>query len=407
MYFHRDLESAFIDASTQFPVVLLTGPRQVGKTTLLRHLCGTDRRYVTLDDLTLRSLANEDPRLFLQRYRPPALIDEIQYAPNLLPYIKMETDTSRTPGAFWLTGSQQFHMMKGITESLAGRVAVVRMLGFSRRELDRRKPVAGPFLPTRHALEERAATAAASKLDSIYKLIWMGSYPALHAGSVRDRDLFYSSYLQTYLQRDVRDLTQVGDQQSFVRFIKACAARTAQMLNLSELARDVDVSVKTAKAWLSILEASFQVALVQPYHSNVTKRLVKTPKLYFLDTGLCSYLTEWSSPETLASGAMSGAFFETFAYTEILKSWWHRMRTPNLYYYRDKDTKEIDFVIEQDQTLYPVEVKRSATPKREWVQAFVVLDRLKKPVGEGGVICMCEEITPLSLGTNAIPIGVV
>jgi predicted AAA+ superfamily ATPase len=405
MYLSRTLEVAFMDASTQFPVLLLTGPRQVGKTTLLRHLCGKERRYVTLDDLTARELANEDPALFLQRYPPPVLIDEVQYAPRLLPYVKMEVDTSQDRGAFWLTGSQQFQMMKGITESLAGRVTVINLLGFSRRELEKREYHLDPFLPVAARLNARVTTAGTSGLDAVYRRIWTGSFPALHAGTVRDRDLFYSSYLQTYLQRDVRDLAQVRDQQAFLRFIKASAARTGQMLSLSELARDVDVTVMTAKAWLSILVASFQVALLQPYHTNVTKRLVKAPKLYFLDTGLCAYLTEWSSPETLAAGAMSGAVFETYVFSEILKSWWHQMRTPNLYYYRDKDGKEIDLLFEQDQTLFPIEIKRGATPSRDWVRAFHTLERLGKPVGEGGVVCLCKELMPLTAKTTAIPVG--
>jgi hypothetical protein len=405
MYVERTMETSFLEASDQFPVLLLTGPRQVGKTTLLQRLCNDGRRYVTLDDLTVRALANEDPVAFMQRYAPPVLIDEIQYASNLLPYIKMEVDASRHPGAFWLTGSQHFLMMKGVTESLAGRVAMVQLLGFSQRELDCREPGLEPFLPRPRELAPRLASVGVTRLDAVYKRIWQGSFPALHAGGIRDRDLFYRSYLQTYLQRDVHDLTQVGNQAAFVRFIKACAARTAQMLNLAELARDVDVSVKTAKAWLSILEASFQVALVQPYYNNVTKRLVKTPKLYFLDTGFCAYLSEWTSPETLAAGAMSGAILETHVFAELLKSWWHRLRAPNLYYYRDKDGKEIDFLFEQDQTLFPVEVKRSATPSREWSRTFSVLERFGKPVGDGAIICLCRESIPLGKNVMAFPVG--
>lgn len=237
--------------------------------------------------------------------------------------------------------------------------------------------------------------------------MWTGGFPGLVAGPIHDRDLFYSSYLQTYLQRDVRALSQVGNEMAFVRFLKACAARTAQMLNLSDLARDADVSVNTAKGWLSILQASFQLELLQPYHANVTKRLVKRPKLYFLDTGLCAYLTEWSSPETLEAGALSGALFETYVVSEILKSWWHKGRRPQIFYYRDKDGKEIDLLFLSDQTVYPVQIKKSASPRKAWLQSFASLERLDRPVGEGAVVCLCDQLVPMDRRVSAVPVGMI
>jgi len=405
VYFLRTLGTSWSDFSEQFPVLLLTGPRQVGKTTLLRHLAAGGRNYVTLDDPALRSLANEDPGLFLQRFGPPVLIDEIQYAPKLLPFIKMTVDERKECGLFWLTGSQQFEMMKGVSETLAGRVGIVHLLGFSGRERHQLELDQRPFLPTAERMAPREASMAGTTLKGTYGDIWTGAFPALVAGPARDRDLFYSSYLQTYLQRDVRDLAQVGNEAGFVRFLRACAARTGQMLNFSDLARDADVSVNTAKNWMSVLQASFQVYLLPPYHSNVTKRLVKRPKLYFLDTGLCAYLTEWSSPESLEAGAMSGAVFETFVFAEILKSWWHRGQFPHVYYFRNKDGKEIDLLFACDQKLYPVEVKKSVTPNREWARGFAALEALGQEVAEGGVVCLCDQTLPLGDRISAVPAG--
>jgi uncharacterized protein len=407
MYYARAMGDCWRQADEQFPVLLLTGPRQVGKTTLLRHLCADDRRYVTLDDPSVRTLARDDPALFLQRFEPPVLIDEIQYAPQLLPLIKMAVDARRGPGQFWLTGSQHFQMMKEVSETLAGRVAILHLLGFSGRERDRRALEVPPFLPTGDVLRQHEASAGKTNLRRAYEEIWLGSFPALIAGPVRDRDLFYSSYLQTYLQRDVKDLAQVGNETAFLRFLKATAARTGQILNVAELARDADVSVNTAKSWLSILQASFQIFLLQPYHSNLTRRLVKRPKLYFLDTGLSTYLAEWSSSQTLEAGAMSGAILETYAFCELLKSWWHRGKEPQIYYYRDHDGREIDFVLRQDDVLYPLEVKKSASPRLDWAVPFASLERMNQRTGEGGVLCLCEQVLPLSRNARAIPLGLI
>jgi predicted AAA+ superfamily ATPase len=407
MFLPRTISEACLKASKQFAVLLLTGPRQVGKTTLLQMLAKRDRNYVTLDDPAARTLAQTDPALFLERFEPPVLIDEIQYAPQLLPLIKMVVDRGgRKRPSFWLTGSQQFQLMKGISETLAGRVAILNLLGLSNRERRKQNLIVPPFLPTPTALKARQADATAVTLKRAYADIWLGSYPALVTKAVRDRDLFYSSYLQTYLQRDVRDLAQVGNEASFIRFLKACAARTAQMLNLSDLARDSDIAVNTAKNWLSVLQASFQVALLQPYHSNLTKRLVKAPKLYFLDTGLCTYLAEWSSPQTLEVGAMSGAILETHVFSEVLKSWWNRGKQPQLFYYRDKEGREIDLLIMQDREIHPVEVKKTGSPRPDSAAGFSALERFGPSIGPGAVICLCRDILPIRRGVTAVPLGV-
>lgn len=403
MYVARTLETFVTKAAQHFPVVLLTGARQVGKTTLLRHLSEATRSYVTLDDPLVLNLARTDPALFIQRFSPPILIDEIQYAPGLLPYIKMAADRSGEPGLFWLTGSQQFRLMKGVSESLAGRVAVLHLLGLSRWELAGRGPDASPFIPTPEEIVRRSTQAYKLTLKALYRLIWRGSLPAIALNEALDRDLFYSSYVQTYLQRDVRNLARVGDEMAFLRFMRAAAARTGQLLNLAELARDADVAPNTAKHWLSILQAAGTVYLLEPYHTNVTQRLVKAPKLYFLDAGLAAYLTEWASPETLEAGAMSGAILETWVVAELLKSYWHAGRRPPFYYYRDKDLREIDLLLVQDGVAYPLEIKKTASPGRDDIRHFGALERLGLSVGQGGLICLAEQALPLTETAWAIP----
>ena len=404
-YKTRTLEIFFLQASQQFPVMLLTGPRQTGKTTFLRHLAGEERSYATLDDPMLRALAREEPALFLQRFTAPVLFDEIQYAPQLLPYIKMAVDNEPQAGKFWLTGSQQFHLMKGVTESLAGRVGVVNLLGFSQRELFD-TPSAEPFLPMPEVMIQRAESRQLL-LPELYRKIWLGSFPALHQENPADHDLFYSSYVQTYLQRDVRDLANVGDESAFLRFLRSCAARTGQMLNILDLCRQSDINHATGKRWLSILENSGILYLLEPWHTNINKRVVKTPKLYVLDTGLAAWLTEWTSPETLEAGAMSGAILESWVVSEIIKSWWHNGKRAPIYYYRDKDAKEVDLLIHQNGTLYPVEIKKSASPGKDAIRHFQVLQTLKQPIGQGCIISLAPMYLPITSTIDNVPVGMV
>ena len=406
MYIERTLEKFIIQASKQFPVLMVTGARQVGKTTLLKHICENKRTYVSLDDPLVLSLAKGDPALFMQRFNGPLLIDEIQYAPELLPYIKMAVDRDLKKGMFWLTGSQPFHLMKGVSESLAGRVAIMQLLGLSGMEMSGNGHNVNPFIPDPEKLFACINKLTPILLKEVFLTIFRGSFPAILTMENMDRDLFYSSYVQTYLQRDLRDLAKVGDELAFLRFLRASAARTGQLLNLSELARDADVATNTAKNWLSVLQSSGLVYLLEPYYTNLTKRLIKTPKLYFLDTGLCAYLTEWSSPETLEAGAMSGAILETFAIIELLKTYWHNGKNAPFYFYRDKDKKEVDLLIVKDGTVYPIEIKKSASPKKKMVRHFKILEKLNMTIGHGGVICLCEHVLPISENTSSIPLSV-
>jgi uncharacterized protein len=407
MYTKRTLENYIEKASNQFPALLLTGARQVGKTTLLKHLSTNKRTYITLDDPDILNLAKNDPALFFKRFPPPLLIDEIQYAPELLPYIKILIDSNRQSGTFWLTGSQQFHLMKGVSESLAGRVGIINLLGLSKHEIMNKKQNYNSFLPTLDEIGKRDIINKKISLKDLYQLIWKGSYPALYNSGNIDKELFYSSYIQTYIQRDVRDLAKVGDETAFLRFIKATAARTGGLLNMSDLARDADIAPNTAKSWLSILKTSGIIYLLEPYYTNVSKRLVKSPKLYFLDTGLCTYLTGWSSPETLEFGAMSGAMLETWILIEILKSYWHNGKTGNFYYYRDKYSNEIDLLIEIDGTIYPIEFKKTASPRKEHIKHFHLLQKLNMPIGSGGVICLCDNYLPLEENIWSIPVSLI
>ncbi|WP_192483036.1 MULTISPECIES: ATP-binding protein [Cysteiniphilum] len=413
MIVQRTLHDVVHNAAQSFPVILVTGARQIGKTTLLQS-CTDKYAYVTLDDLDLRELATRDPALFLQRYKPPLIIDEVQYAPELFSYIKIVVDREKKAGMFWLTGSQKFHLMKNVTESLAGRVAIIDMLGFSQAEINNQADQSQPFLPSVAWIEYARAHAVKKDLMEVYQHIWRGSFPRLWqqngdnqtlSASAMDRDMFYSAYVQTYLQRDVQDLTQVGDILSFNKFLKAVAARTSQLLNYADIARDVGIDQKTAKSWLSILEASGIVYLLPPYYNNITKRLIKTPKVYMLDTGLCAYLTNWTSPETLELGAMSGAILETYMLSEILKSYWHNGKQAPFYFYRDADQREVDLLIEQNNQLYPVEFKKTATPSRTASKHFSVLKNLDKKVAEGAVICLKESDGLLSESVSYIPVS--
>ena len=400
MFFERTLSKVLENVSKTFTVVLITGPRQVGKTTLFEKGKENDRTYISLDDPQLRALAKNDPNLFLQTHKTPLLIDEIQYAPELFPYIKMAVDRGKQKGMFWLTGSQQFHLMKNVSESLAGRVAILELQGLSQAE-KRQMPHVEPFLPE----IDTAKNFHPIDVTQVYEAIFRGSYPALFATPHMDKNIFYASYLKTYVERDIRALINISDEHSFLKFMRVVAARTGQMVNYSDMARDVDVSHTTIKAWLSILETSGLIYLLQPFYSNVTSRAIKTPKLYFLDTGLCCYLCGWDNATTLSNGAMSGAMLETYVVSEILKSYWHNGMQVSAYYYRDKDKKEVDLLIDRNGELHPIEVKRTASPKESDVKNFDMLNSLKVKIGTGAIVCLYHNPISLTKKVNVIPVG--
>lgn len=399
MYINRTLEKHIKQLSNQFKVILVTGARQVGKSTLLKH-CDSKRNYVTLDDYRAREMAINDPELFLQRYKAPLIIDEIQYAPSILSYIKIAVDNSDKKGQYWLTGSQQFHMMKNVTESLAGRVAIVDLKGLSLKELDDLEQV--PFVPTSDNIENMRKSSKYHDLTDIYEKIWRGSYPEVNTNTDTDWETFYKSYLRTYIERDIKDLNAVKNEMDFIKFLKVLAARTGQMLDYTDISKEVGVSSPTIKSWVSILVSSNIVYLLQPYFSNINKRIVKTPKIYFMDTGLCSYLTNWDNSQVLESGAMSGAIFETYVVSEIIKSYVHNIKEPNIYYYRDKDKREIDVIIERNGKLYPIEIKKSSNPDKSSIKNFSVIS--EDNLGNGAVVCLAKEDYPITKNINAIPI---
>lgn len=397
MYIKRHLEEQIFKASGQYPVVMVCGQRQVGKSTMLHHIKEDGRRYVTLDDLNARRLAETDPGLFFETYGAPLLIDEFQRVPSVLLEIKRIVDEKAlngedNNGLFWLTGSQKFTMMKNVSESLAGRVAVFDMSSLSCAEIEGRP--AALFQPETDALRERLETARKKDVHQIFENIFRGGMPRLLTSDI-ERDRYYMDYVNTYLEKDVKDLSQVGKLSEFADFLVYMAARTGQELKYSDIAGAVGISAPTAREWVSILERSGIIYLLRPYYSNITKRLVKTPKVYFMDTGLAAYLCRWPDAATIENGAMDGAFLETYVVTEIVKSYYNAGKFPDLYYYRDVDKKEIDLLLTAGQALIPIEIKKSKSPLGA-DKNFGVLERLHAEVKPGLVVCMADELLPLN-----------
>lgn len=402
-YITRELERKFIQMDAFFKVVLVTGARQVGKTTMLKHLAeGTDRTYVSLDDLMVRDLAQTDPALFFQTYKPPVLIDEVQHAPQLFEHIKLMCENTEETGQFWLTGSQQYNMMKHIRETLAGRIGILQLYSLSQREKSGvffDKPLDFSLV----SMQKRQSLLPANDITQVFEHIWRGGMPQVLEADEEMRQEYYSSYVDTYLMRDVAELGGVTDSAKFMKLLRACAALVAEQVNYATLALAADISQPTAKDWVRILEGLGIIYLLYPYSNNELKRLVKTPKLYFCDTGLCAYLSMWLTRDTLMNGASSGHYFENYVVTELLKTYAYSKTKASLYYYRDTNAKEIDVFVETDGFIHPLEIKKSAMPNRKEVKKYELLDKASIPRGCGGIVCMCDKPVPIDEKNLYIP----
>jgi hypothetical protein len=405
-YIKRDIENSITKLTKEYACILITGPRQVGKTTVLKHLMDPNREYVTLDDLDERRLAKNDPAMFLQMHTLPIFIDEVQYAPQLFSYIKIAVDSGASAGDFWLSGSQAFTLMELAQESLAGRVAILHMPSLSQHEIHGTGNCQ-PFVVELDSLKTRKQINTPADMTEIYQRIWKGSMPGLVSGKYTDQDIFYSSYLQTYINRDVSDLIARVDKLQFQDFIRAAACRIGQMLNVHDIAVDVGVSDDTAKRWLAVLEKSDVIFYLRPYFNNLLKRTVKTPKLYFFDTGLVAYLTRYTSPEILSAGAINGAILENYVVAEIIKTYQNCGKDCLLWYYRDKDSNEIDMVMESNGELHPIEIKRSVNPGSELVSTFQILDKGTVPRGKGAILCMRPELSAINSENFIVPVWMI
>ena len=405
-YISRTIEKTFLAAVRDFKVVLVTGPRQCGKTTMMKKMAEDEnrgRKYISLDDFATRKMAVESPNLFLQVYKPPVFIDEVQYAPQLFSYIKMYVDEYQQPGDIWLSGSQIFKLMENVQESLAGRVGILKMNTFSQAEIE--EVESSPFRPEIEYLIARGENRKKIEMPELYERIFKGSLPDVVQHELSSRDRLYSSYIATYIERDVREISGIIDSLKFYDFVTATAAHIGQIINFRTIADAAGISVQTAKEWMQILERLGIIFFLHPYTNNLLKRTISKPKLYFYDTGLAIYLTRWSDSITLMNGSFNGAALENFVVSEIVKSYYNAGEEHYINYYRDKDAKEIDIVREINNTVYPMEIKKTGLPDARITKVFSVLENKGKTVAPGIVLCTAQNISTLGKGNYVVPIA--
>ncbi|MCC8046081.1 MAG: ATP-binding protein [Clostridiales bacterium] len=402
-YIERELERKFLKMNGFFKAVLVTGARQVGKTTMLKHLSGgSNRTYVTMDNAMARDLAKRDPVLFFQTYKPPVLIGEVQKAPELFEQIKIICDESDENGLIWLTGSQQYSMIKSARETLAGRIGILELYSLSARE-KAGLPFDNELEFSLENLRQRQTKVPKNNIIDVFRHIWEGGMPQAQGVDDELRQEYFNSYVDTYLMRDVTDAGGITDAVKFRRFLTGCASLVSEQVNYATLAESADIASSTAKEWLKILEGLHVVYLLPPYSNNELKRLSKTPKLYFCDTGLCAFLSMWLTPDTLQNGAASGHYYENYVVMELVKNYAYSKAKANITYYRDSNAKEIDVFIEENNRIHPFEIKKSACPDRREVKKYQVIDKASLHRGNGGIICMCEEPLPIDADNCFIP----